>query len=72
MKHSPLALSDHQLDLIKQAARALPVSERDLFLQNVARHLAGEPSDGAIMQAINNVLDRVPVFLTDAQPKEIT
>jgi hypothetical protein len=72
MKPTPLSLSDRQLRMIRAAAAALPVSARDEFLQSVARYLAGEPSNTAITQAINVVLDRVPVFLTDAQPKEIT
>jgi hypothetical protein len=66
MRTAPLSLSDRQLALVRNAARAVPVSARDLFLQNVARHLAGEPS--AVTEAINNVLDRVPVFLNDSAP----
>jgi hypothetical protein len=67
----PVSLSDRQLLLIKHAARALPVSAREQFLQNVARHLAGQPSDIEITQAINTALNRTPVFLCDAQqPKE--
>lgn len=68
MRHAPLSLSDRQLELIKQAARALPVNARDRFLQDVAAHLAGEPFDAAIVQAINVALDRTPVFLNDAMP----
>lgn len=72
MKRTPLSLSDQQLRMIRAAAAALPVSARDEFLQSVARHLAGEPSDTAITQAINITLDRTPVFLCDSspQPKE--
>jgi hypothetical protein len=66
----PLALTDRQLQLVKNAVRAVPVNARDGFLQDVARRLAAEPSDAAVMQAINVVFDRVPVFLNDAQPKE--
>jgi hypothetical protein len=39
MRTAPLSLSDRQLALVRNAARAVPVSARDLFLQNVARHL---------------------------------
>jgi hypothetical protein len=68
MKRTPLSLSDQQLRMIRAAAAALPVSARDEFLQNVTRHLTGEPSDDVVTQAIKVVLDRVPVFLTDSAP----
>jgi len=68
----PLALSDHQMSLVRRAAAALRVNARDEFLRSVARRLVGEPSDAAITQPINVTLDRTPVFLNDAQPKEIT
>ena len=67
-----LSLTDRQLQLVKNAARAVPVNARDGFLQDVAARQADEPSDAAVMQAINVVFDRVPVFLNDAQPKETT
>ncbi len=72
MKRRPISLSDHQLQFIKHAARALPVTRRDQFLRDVAARLVDEPSDAAVTQVINVTLDRVPVFLNDAQPKEIT
>jgi hypothetical protein len=59
----PLALSDHQMSLVRRAAAALPVNARDGFLQDVAARLADEPSDAAVMQAINSVFDRIPIFL---------
>lgn len=58
-----LALTDRQLQLVKRAAASLPVNARDGFLQDVARRLADEPSDAAVMQAINSVFDRIPIFL---------
>jgi hypothetical protein len=58
-----LSLTDRQLQLVKDAARAVPVNARDGFLQDVARRLADEPSDAAVAQAVNVTLDRVPVFL---------
>ena len=64
----PLALSDSQMSLIKRAARALPVNTRAQFLQDVASRLADTPADAAVMQAINIVFDRIPVFLNDALP----
>jgi hypothetical protein len=69
-----LSLSDHQLRFVRNAARAVSVPLRDQFLHDVAARLAGasEPSDVAVTEAINNVLDRTSVFLNDAQPKEIT
>lgn len=66
----PLSLSDRQMQLVRNAARAVPVSQRDQFLQNVAARLVDAPSDAAVAAAVNAQLDRVPVFLTDAQPKE--
>ena len=66
----PLSLSDNQMHLIKHAARSLPVGARDQFLQDVTRHLAGEPSDDAVQAAINASLDRTPVFMCDAKPME--
>jgi hypothetical protein len=55
----PLALSDRQLQLV-----------RDQFLQGVAARLTGEPSDAAVMQAINVTFDLTPVFLNDALSKK--
>jgi hypothetical protein len=51
-----ISLTDAQLT-------ALPLMHRDQFLQNVAARLADEPSDDAVMQAINSVFDRIPIFL---------
>jgi hypothetical protein len=67
----PLALSDRQLRFVRAAASALPLDQRDGFLQNVASHLTSEPSNDAVQAAINIALNRTPVFLCDAQqPKE--
>jgi hypothetical protein len=63
VRTTPLALTDRQLQLVTRAARALPLMHRDWFLQNVAARLAAEPSDAAVMQAINSVFDRIPIFL---------
>jgi hypothetical protein len=63
VRTTPIALSDTQLALVRDAARAVPVMQRDQFLQNVAARLADEPSDAAVMQAINSVFDRIPIFL---------
>jgi hypothetical protein len=43
-----LALSDKQLALLQRAAASLPVGERDHFLQSVAAHLTGAPTDDAV------------------------
>jgi hypothetical protein len=69
VEQRPLSLSDHQLALLQSAARAVPVRSREQFLQGVTRHLAAEPTDAAVQAAVNAALDRVPVFLCDAQPK---
>ena len=51
-----LALSDKQLALLQRAAASLPVGERDHFLQSVAAHLTGAPTDDAVIAAINAAL----------------
>jgi hypothetical protein len=43
------------------------VAARDGFLQEGAARLADTPSDDAVVQAINIVFDRVPVFMCDAK-----
>jgi hypothetical protein len=58
----PLALTDRQLRLIETAARAVPVAQRDTFLRKVAAHLTSEPSDHAVMAAINAQYDLLPVY----------
>ena len=68
----PLSITDNQLRLIKHAAASLPVDARDHFLQTVAAHLTGEPSDHAVFAAVQAALDRTPVFLCDAKPMETT
>ncbi|HEY5125880.1 MAG TPA: hypothetical protein VIJ35_01030 [Bradyrhizobium sp.] len=70
----PLALSDRQLRFVRAAASAAPLAQRDQFLRDLAKHLAGEPSDESVMAAINVVLDRnlTPMFLTDSAPTKGT
>ena len=68
----PISLTDNQMRLIEHAAASLPVGARDHFLQGVAAHLTGEPSDNAVQGAVQAALDRTPVFLGDAKPKEKT
>jgi hypothetical protein len=43
----PLSLSDRQSTLVRDAAKAVPISKLDEFLQQLARHLGAEPSDAA-------------------------
>ena len=57
-RRDALALTDYQLYAIERAAAALPPAARSDFLQQVARHLSGRPSDVAVQIAINLVLDR--------------
>jgi len=38
----------------------------------VAAHLADQPSDNAVQGAVQAALDRTPVFMCDAKPKEKT
>ena len=57
-----VSLSDHQLTLVQQHARGLPVAARDRYLRSLADGLCGEPSDAALMEAINRALDHVRAF----------
>jgi hypothetical protein len=49
----PIALTDYQLRLVRQAAATMPVSGCDEFLRGVARHLGNEPTDEAVIAAID-------------------
>lgn len=73
MNHRPPQLTRNQRELVKSAAASLPRSQRAYFMTDVARSLAGVPSDQAVITAINITLDRmatteVEVFLCDAAP----
>ena len=60
MKAQPLGLSDHQLAMLRRAAKTLPANRRGEFLSSVAKRLAPEPSDYAVSHAINRTLDLTP------------
>ena len=45
------------ITLVGSAAATWPVGERDHFLQSVAAHLTGAPTDDAVIAAINAALD---------------
>ena len=72
----PPNLSRNQRAWITSAAASLPRSQRAYFIADVAKHLAGTPSDYAVIEAINVLLDRAittPAFLCDSAsvpPKE--
>jgi hypothetical protein len=51
--------------LLRNAAGAVPPERRDAFLQRVARHLTGEPTDHAVQAAVQAALDSIPVFSCD-------
>jgi hypothetical protein len=51
-----VALSNKQLALLQRAAASLPVGERDHFLQSVAAHLTGAPTDDAVIAACLPIL----------------
>ena len=61
----PIALTDHQLRQVMQAAGRLPPSQRSDFLERVAKQLGAEPADTAVQAAIDAALavGRLPVFL---------
>jgi hypothetical protein len=56
----PVGLSDKALALVQRHAAALPVDQRGRFLESVTARLAPEPSDDAVLRAVNAVLDRWP------------
>ena len=67
-----MKLSARQLKLIRSAAASLPIVAREGFLIDLAQRLADHPSDNAVVEAINVVLDRAvvtPAYLCDAKPK---
>ena len=70
MQRTPLSLSDLQLRLVRNAASAVPLAQCDGFLQSVASHLTGEPSNDAVQAAVNIALNRTPVFLCDTQQQK--
>jgi hypothetical protein len=53
----PLSLTDRQMRLVQDVAKALPIDCCDEFLQRLARHLTPKPSDAAVVAAINAQLD---------------
>ena len=57
-RRDALALTDYQLYAIERAAAALPYAARSDFLMQVALQLSAQPTDVAVMAAINLVLDR--------------
>jgi len=63
-----LALTEDQMRLVERAARGLAVEARDGFLKTVADHLTGDPSDDAVVAAVNVALDRLALFLCDGAP----
>jgi hypothetical protein len=68
---TPLALTDHQLALVRRAAAALPPAQRDGFLRVIAARLAAQPTDAAVAAAVNIAMDHMPsaeAFLCDAAP----
>ena len=71
MKEHALALTDKQLNLLRTAARAVPVEKREAFLTDVSQHLRGpEVSDHAVAAAINAMMNRIPQghYFTDSRP----
>jgi hypothetical protein len=59
----PLRLTDRQMWLVQNAAKAVPVKMRDEFLARLARHLLPEPSDAAVAAAINAQLDMLSLTI---------
>jgi len=66
-----LALTDHQMALVRRAAGSVRPAQRDQFLQQVTRFLADTPSDAAVVAAIQAALGRLPVsvFMNDSATK---
>ena len=55
-----LALNDQQLRWLTRASLSIPQDQRDAFLRAVASRLNGEPSDMALLEAINLAYDALP------------
>jgi hypothetical protein len=51
-----LALTDHQLALVQNAAALLPPYDRDNFLRSVANRLPSSPSDDDVAVTLRLVL----------------
>jgi hypothetical protein len=66
----PLSLSDKQLSMLRMASKSIPVDRREMFLEDLAKQLTGEPTDQALMASINAQMDRLPSghFFTDSKP----
>ena len=69
-----LALSDHQLQQVQQAAAMLPVSDRDMFLRSVAGRLSdiATPTDSDVAQAVSFVLSCRGIAVGHSHGKEKT
>jgi hypothetical protein len=66
-----LSLSDQQMRWVQRYAQNLPVELRDKYLRVIADRLTGEPSDSAVMAAINIAIENVNTFMEyDNGPKE--
>lgn len=56
----PLSLTDRQIDIVSQTARALPVEKRDAYLQRLAALLSqtsGRVTDAGVSEAARTALD---------------
>jgi hypothetical protein len=48
---TPIALTEYQLEQIKLTTSALPLEQRDAFLQTVAGLIQSRPGDGEVYRA---------------------
>ena len=62
MRPDALILTARQRRMVEQHTAALPMQLGDHYLRSVAANLRGAPTDGAVVQAINNALDRALAF----------
>jgi hypothetical protein len=62
MRANGALLSQRQLKLIHQVKDSLPLDQRERFLEIVADHLVGEPTDHAVSAAVNAAAQRVLAF----------
>ena len=56
-----LALTDRQMTFVRRGEAMLPVHRRDAFLRAIADRLIGEPTDSAVIEAVNLGLDAAAV-----------
>jgi hypothetical protein len=61
----PLSLSDKQLHHVQQTIKGVPPRQREAFMAKLGAMLAAEPSDDAVLAALNRHLDLLPSAMAE-------